>query len=65
MYKIVNMMSDFGKIVARWGTLNRVERYSVRQRDFLAGWAKAVALPTEKCGFTTMVGKAIHLPTLP
>jgi len=36
----------------------------VLQRDFFAGWAKAVALPTEKCGFTTTVGKIDPLPTV-
>jgi len=29
----------------------------VLQRDFFAGWAKAAALPTEKCSFTSAVGK--------
>jgi hypothetical protein len=28
------------------------------------GWAKAAALPTEKCGFTAMVGRMEPLPTL-
>ncbi len=37
---------------------------SVLQRDFFVGWAKAAALPTEKCGFTTTVGQIEPLPTL-
>jgi hypothetical protein len=36
----------------------------ILQRDFFVGWAKAVALPTEKCGFTSAVGKIERLPTL-
>ncbi len=36
----------------------------VLQRDFFVGWAKAPALPTKKCGFTTTVGKIKTLPTL-
>jgi hypothetical protein len=37
---------------------------SVLQRDFFAGRAKAAALPTEKCSFTSAVGKIEPLPTL-
>jgi hypothetical protein len=37
--------------------------FLIPDRDFLVGRAKAVALPTEKCGFTAMVGKMAPLPT--
>jgi hypothetical protein len=36
----------------------------MRQREIFAGWAKAAALPAEKCGFTATVGKIEPLPTL-
>jgi len=43
-------------LIGRW--------FLIRQRDFFVGWAKAVALPTEECGFTSEVGKIAPLPTL-
>jgi hypothetical protein len=35
----------------------------ILQRDFFVGWVEAVALLTEKCGFTSEVGKIEPLPT--
>jgi hypothetical protein len=46
------------------GRADRCSVHPVLQRDSFAGWAKAVALPTEECGFTSAVGKIRPLPTL-